>query len=160
MLSRIYSELDLVTAECLGEGVFDQLNAPQLAAVLSSLVFEARGGDQRRPPRMPDRATEEAQSALRSVWRRVSLLERDHRLEHGREPDIGFAESIFAWISGRDLGSVLDRSGATAGDFVRWARQVIDLAGQLADAVGPGAVRRTCRDVIDRGRRGVVDAGE
>ncbi|MBK8459355.1 MAG: DEAD/DEAH box helicase [Micropruina sp.] len=160
VLSRIYSELDLVTAECIAEGIFEELSAPQLAAVLSSLVYESRGGDPRRPPRMPDRATESAQSALRQVWRRVSLLERDHRLERGRDPDIGFAEAIFAWVGGADLSTVLDRSGATAGDFVRCARQVLDLAGQLAEAVGPGEVRRTCRELIDRGRRGVVDAGD
>ncbi|MFT3861377.1 DEAD/DEAH box helicase [Micropruina sp.] len=158
MLARIYAELDLVSAECLRAGVFDALNAPQLAAVLSTLVFEARGGERRRPPRMPDRASEQAQSALRAIWRQVGLTERDHRLERGPEPDIGFAEAVFGWASGRPLGDVLDDSGLTAGDFVRWARQVVDFAGQLAQAAGPGNVRTTCREVVERVRRGVVDA--
>ncbi len=158
MLARIYAELDLVSAECIRDGVFDDLSAPQLAAVLSSLVFEARGGDRRRPPRMPDRASEAAQTALRGIWRQVGLTERDHRLERGPEPDIGFAESIHAWTSGRPLSDVLDESGLTAGDFVRWARQVVDFAGQLAQASGPGPLRDTCREVVDRVRRGVVDA--
>ena len=158
MLARIYSELDLVGAECIRAGVFDHLSAPQLAAVLSSLVFEARGGDRRRPPRMPDRASESAQQELRRVWRDVGLTERDHRLERGPEPDIGFAEPIHAWASGRPLGDVLDESGLTAGDFVRWARQVVDFAGQVGQAAGPGPLRTTCREVVDRVRRGVVDA--
>ncbi len=157
-LARIYAELDLVSAECIRAGVFDGLSAPQLAAVLSSLVFEARGGDRRRPPRMPDRASEVAQQELRRVWRDVGLTERDHRLERGPEPDIGFAEPIHAWASGRPLGDVLDESGLTAGDFVRWARQVVDFAGQVAQAAGPGRLRTTCREVVDRVRRGVVDA--
>ena len=158
MLARIYSELDLVTAECIRVGVFDELSAPQLAAVLSSLVYESRGGDKRRPPRMPDRASEAAQSALRGIWRQVGLTERDHRLDRGPEPDIGFAESIHAWAAGRPLGEVLDDSGLTAGDFVRWARQVVDLAGQVAQAAGPGELRTACRAVVDGVRRGVVDA--
>lgn len=157
MLSRIYSELDLVTAEALRAGVMDGLSAPELTAVISSIVFEARGADQRRLARMPNRNSEAAQSALRKVWRDVSLLERDHRLERARDLDIGFAESIFAWTSGRDLAEVLDTSGMTAGDFVRWTRQVIDLAGQLAEASGPGPLRKTCREAIVRMRRGVVD---
>ena len=155
-LARIYSELDLVAAESIRAGVFGDLSAPQLAAVLSSLVYEARGGDQRRPARMPDRATEQAQTRLRGIWREVSLVERDHRLDRGPEPDIGFAEAIFDWVAGRDLGQVLDECGLTAGDFVRWARQVIDLAGQVADAAGPGPLRDGCREVMDRARRGVV----
>lgn len=156
MLARIYSELDLVAAESIRAGVFDGLSAPALAAVLSSLVYEARGGDQRRPVRMPDRASEQAQTRLRGIWREVSLTERDHKLDRGPEPDIGFAEAIFDWVAGRELGQVLDECGLTAGDFVRWARQVIDVAGQVADAAGPGVLRGTCHEVMDRARRGVV----
>mgnify|MGYP000433310765 CR=1 FL=1 len=158
VLTRIYGELDLVTAECVRAGVFTSLTAPQLAAVLSSLVYEARPTDSRRPLRLPDRQTEEAQSALRRVWRDVSLVERDHRVERGPDPDIGFAEAAHAWASGMELGEVLTLSGLTAGDFVRWTRQVIDCAGQVADAVGPGELRTTCRLVVASMRRGVVDA--
>jgi ATP-dependent RNA helicase HelY len=157
MLARIYSELDLVTAEAVRDGVFDGLSAPQLAAVVSSLVYEARG-DRRTPARMPDRRSEDAQIRLRSIWRQVSLAERDHRLPSHDEPDIGFAEAIHAWTAGAELADVLYLSGLTAGDFVRWARQVMDAAGQLAEAVGPGPLRTTCRELIARVRRGVVDA--
>ncbi len=157
MLARIYSELDLVTAEAVRDGVFDGLSAAQLAAVVSSLVYEARG-DRRNPARMPDRRSEDAQIRLRSVWRQVSLTERDHRLPSHDEPDIGFAEAIHAWTAGAELADVLYLSGLTAGDFVRWARQVVDAAGQLSDAVGAGPLRDTCRELVFRVRRGVVDA--
>lgn len=158
MLSRIYSELDLVTAEAVRDGVFDHLTAPQLAAVLSSLVYESRGGEGRQPARMPDLRSEDAQQRLRGIWRQVSLAERDHRLPSRAEPDIGFAEPIHAWTGGADLADVLYLSGLTAGDFVRWARQVMDAAGQLVDAVGPGTLRDTAHELIGRVRRGVVDA--
>ena len=157
MLARIYSELDLVTAEAVLDGIFDGLSAPQLAAVLSTLVYEARG-DRRNPARMPDLASEKAQQSLRNVWRQVSLSERDHRLPSHDPPDIGFAEAIHAWTAGAELADVLYLSGLTAGDFVRWARMVVDAAGQLADAAGPGDLRRVCREAIASIRRGVVDA--
>ena len=35
---------------------------------------------------------------------------------------------------------------------------VVDLAGQLSDAVGPGPLRAVCREAIARMRRGVVAA--
>ena len=45
----------------------------------------------------------------------------------------------------------------TAGDFVRWVRQVTDFAGQIADAAGPGRpLRDTARAVVTSMRRGVV----
>lgn len=157
MLSRIYSELDLVTAEAVRDGVFADLDPAQLAAVVSSLVFEARG-DRRRPARLPDRRSENAQQRLRAIWRQVCLTERDHRLPSHDEPEIGFAESIHAWVRGAELAEVMYESDLTAGDFVRWARQVADALGQLADAAGPGHLRTTCRSAIGAIRRGVVDA--
>ena len=44
----------------------------------------------------------------------------------------------------------------TAGDFVRWVRQVTDFAGQIADAAGPGELRETARTLVRSMRRGVV----
>ena len=158
MLARIYSELDLVTAEAIRAGIFDELDAAELAAVLSSLTYEARGGEPGRPARMPNRSTEVAQTMLRRIWREVRLLERDHKLEQGRDPDIGFAEAVFGWANGVPLGDILAETGLTAGDFVRWMRMVIDLLGQVADAAGDGVVRDHAREAIDRLRRGVVDA--
>ncbi|MBA8795244.1 ATP-dependent RNA helicase HelY [Friedmanniella endophytica] len=157
MLARIYAELDLVTAECLRAGVFDDLTVPQLAAVLSSLIYEARRTDGGRfQPRMPDRVTEEAMTAVRRVHREVSLAERDARLDRGPEPDIGFARAAFGWAAGRPLAQVLDDNDLTAGDFVRWVRQVIDFAGQIADAAGPSPVRETAHQTVRAMRRGVV----
>ena len=158
MLARIYSELDLVTAEAIRAGTFDELDAAELAAVLSSLTYESRGGEPRRPVRMPNRSTEIAQTMLRRIWREVRLLERDHKLDQGRDPDIGFAEAVYGWANGVALGDILDTTELSAGDFVRWMRMVIDLLGQVADAAGPGVVRDNAREAIDRLRRGVVDA--
>jgi len=156
MLARIYSELDLVASESIRAGVFDELNSAELAAVASSLTYESRGADAKRPSRMPNRSIEIAQSSVRHIWRDLSLMERDHKLDASREPDIGFAEATYAWASGRDLAEVLAENDLTAGDFVRSMRMVIDLLGQLADAAGAGVVRTRAREAIDLLRRGVV----
>ncbi|MFT4166896.1 MAG: DEAD/DEAH box helicase [Microlunatus sp.] len=157
MLARIYAELDLVAAECIRSGVFDDLNPAQLAAVLASLVYESRRSDDHwRKPRMPDLITENAMTTVRRIWREVSLVERDNRLPRGPEPDIGFSQSAYAWASGRPLSDVLTEGHLTAGDFVRWVRQVLDFAGQVADAAGPGELRETARAAVRAMRRGVV----
>ena len=157
MLARIYAELDLVAAECIRAGVFTGLTHPQLAAVLASLVFEARRTDEAgRRPRMPDARTNDAMTQVRRIWREVSLVERDTRLERGPEPDIGFSEVAYGWAAGRMLPAVLEGTDLTAGDFVRWIRQVADFAGQIADAAGPGELRETARLLVRSMRRGVV----
>ena len=156
-LARIYAELDLVAAECIRAGVFTGLTHPQLAAVLASLVFEARRSDEAgRRPRMPDARTNLAMTEVRRIWREVSLVERDARLDRGPEPDIGFSEVAHGWAAGRGLQAVLEGSDLTAGDFVRWIRQVADFAGQIADAAGSGELRETARLLVRSMRRGVV----
>jgi ATP-dependent RNA helicase HelY len=157
MLARIYAELDLVAAECIRAGVFAGLTAPQLAGVLSSLVYEARRNDDgARRPRTPDARVAAAMTEVRRIWREVSLIERDARLSRGPEPDIGFSEVAYGWAAGRSLAAVLTDTDLTAGDFVRWVRQVTDFAGQIADAAGPGELREVARQLIRSMRRGVV----
>ncbi len=94
---------------------------------------------------------------LRQIWREVSLVERDARLDRGPEPDIGFSQAAYGWAAGRPLADVLEDSGLTAGDFVRWVRQVVDFADQIADVAGAGTLRDTARTVVQLMRRGVVD---
>jgi len=157
MLARIYAELDLVAAECIRAGVLDDLSPPQLAAVLSALVYESRRTDEApHRPRLPDARTSSAIGEVRRIWREVSLVERDARLDRGPEPDIGFCEVAYDWAAGRSLGAAIEGTDLTAGDFVRWIRQVIDFAGQVADAAGPGELRDAARSVVNSMRRGVV----
>ena len=53
-LSRLYSELDLVAAECIRRGLWDGLNPAELAAFVSVLSFESRKQqDDAEPARLP-----------------------------------------------------------------------------------------------------------
>ena len=49
-------------------------------------------------------------------------------------PTSGFAWAAYRWASGGALEQVLGESGLPAGDFVRWAKQLVDLLGQVAQA--------------------------
>jgi ATP-dependent RNA helicase HelY len=89
----------------------------------------------------------------------VHTLERQHRLDFTRQPELGFAWVTYRWAEGDDLDEVLRGAGGlglSAGDFVRWMKQVIDMAGQVADAAGAGPVRDTARGAVRALRRGVV----
>lgn len=156
MLARIYNELDLVVAEAIRDAVFDDLTVPQLAAVLSTLVYEARPTAVGQLHRMPDRDSEVAQSRVRAIWRRLGEVERENRVDRSPPPDIGFAAAAFDWASGLPLAMVLQGTQLSAGDFVRWVRQVVDLAGQIAQAPGVGALARTCRQLVAAMRRDIV----
>ena len=143
-------------AEAIRVGVLDRLGPAGLAAALSTLVFEARRPEDVVSPRVPGGDTQRAVDTLERLWRELAAVERDHRLDFLRRPDAGLAWAAYRWAEGDDLGEVLDDTDLTAGDFVRWIKQLIDLCGQVADAAGPGPLRETARDVVRRTRRGVV----
>jgi ATP-dependent RNA helicase HelY len=155
-LRRIYSELDLLAAESMRHGLWDDLSPSGLAAALSVLVFEARRPDDASSPRVPGGPVREVIAEMVRLWGSLDALERDHRLDFLRQPDLGFAWVAYRWAEGDDLDDVLVASDLAAGDFVRWMKQLIDLAGQVADAAGPTPLRETARQVVRQLRRGVV----
>ena len=155
-LMRLYSDMDLVAAESMRNGLWDDLSPSGLASVLSVLVFEARRPDNASSPRLPGAGVREVIGEMVKLWAGLDALERDHRLDFLRQPDLGFAWVAYRWAEGDDLDSVLEASDLAAGDFVRWMKQLIDLAGQVADAAGDSALRETARDTVRALRRGVV----
>jgi len=156
-LMRLYSDLDLVAAEALREGLWDALNPSELAAVLSTLAFEARRPEDAGAPRLPGGRVRPAIEDTVALWRELEALEREHKLDFLREPDPGFAWAAFRWAEGDELDDVLRVVDLPAGDFVRWMKQLLDLLGQVADAAGDSPVRRTARSAIGLLRRGIVD---
>jgi len=155
-LMRIYSELDLVAAEALREGVWDELPPSGLAAALSVLVFESRRPDDASAPRLPGGAVKEAIGATVRIWGHLDALERDHHLDFLRQPDLGFAWVAYRWAEGDDLDDVLSASDLSAGDFVRQMKQLVDFVGQVADAAVDTPVRERAREAVRLLRRGVV----
>jgi ATP-dependent RNA helicase HelY len=155
-LMRIYTDMDLVAAESLRHGLWDGLSAGELAAALSALVFEARRPDDAFAPRLPGGRVKQTLGDMVSLWADLDALEREHKLDFLREPDLGFAWAAYRWAEGASLDEVLTETDLAAGDFVRWVKQLLDLTDQVADAAGDSPLRATARAASAALRRGVV----
>ncbi|MGV9798049.1 DEAD/DEAH box helicase [Mycobacterium sp. NPDC003449] len=165
LLARIYSESDLLVAECLREGVWDGLQPAELAAVLSAVLYESRGDTPGLAPGT-DVPTAGLRRALAQTRRASAALRADeqrHRIAPGREPDEGFVAAVYRWATTGDLAAALEASDVTgsgsplsAGDFVRWCRQVLDLLDQVRNAAPTPALRSAAKRAINDVRRGVV----
>jgi ATP-dependent RNA helicase HelY len=163
VLSRLWGESDLLSAECLRHGVWSGLDPAELAAVVSALVYESRRDD--AIIRVPSGKVANAMDATMRLWVELEADERRHRVERTREPDAGFAWPILRWARGQALSAVLTSAGEnghelSAGDFVRWSRQVIDLLEQVAAVAGSDhQVGITATKAVRAIRRGVVELG-
>jgi ATP-dependent RNA helicase HelY len=146
-LGRLYSELDLVAAECLRRGLWEGLNPAELAACVSVLTFESRQrSDDDGPARLPKGPVRDVLDDMSRTWVELEHLERRNALSFLREPDPGFVWAAYRWVRGAKLEDVLESApGLTPGDFVRAIKQLMDLLDQLAaaaSAAGPAAPRR------------------
>ena len=155
-LRRIYTELDLVVAEAIRSGTWARLTPADLASVVSALVHEARGDEAPEPP-VPSVEVAEALGEMEAIWREVQSRKSAHDLTGDRELDPGITWMVHRWASGRGLEEVLRGGELSAGDFVRRAKQVVDLLGQIAQAAS-GDLARTARQASDAMLRGVVAA--
>ncbi|PSR69451.1 DEAD/DEAH box helicase [Nocardia sp. MDA0666] len=160
-LARIYTEADLVVAECLRQGLWRGLGAAELAGVVSVLVFESRQEGGYLGPAGPTEPVRRAVGATIGVWSQLRTDEARHKLPPTREPDLGFVTGIYKWARGDGLAESLLASGdqgsaLSAGDFVRWCRQVIDLLDQIHQTADDTEIAATAAKSVRAIRRGVV----
>ncbi|MCJ7436598.1 MAG: DEAD/DEAH box helicase [Acidimicrobiia bacterium] len=162
MLARLYADTDLLLAESLRDGLFDGLEAPEMAALVSCFTYERRGSDG-APPVPPARwpSSKVAQRARRidRLRRALASDEAEAGLPETRPADPGFTPYAYEWAAGDDLGRVLDDEELTGGDFVRHIKQCIDLLRQIVEVAPEPDTRNTARAAADACHRGVVVAG-
>ena len=156
ILRRIYAERDLLVAESLRRGLWNDLDAASLAAMACALIFEPRREEGLIDPRyLPKGAFRPALDETQDLWSRIDDLERDHQLPGSNPLAVGLSLAMWKWARGASLSDVLYEAEMAAGDFVRWTKQTIDLLDQLS-VVGDGQVGRTAREAMDAVRRGIV----
>src|SRR5258705_1089341 len=170
LLARIYSESDLLVAECLRSGTWEGLDAAELAAALSSVLYESRGDASGSPDgsAVPTGKLRRALNQTRRLWTELRADEQRHPLTGSREPEDGFVAAIYRWATTRDpttapAAAHISGTGTPlpAGDFVRRCPQVLDLRDHSPNDTPTPTLRATAKSAINDIRRGVVavDAG-
>jgi ATP-dependent RNA helicase HelY len=151
-LRRLFSDRDLLIAQCLEHGAWRGLDPAGLAAVVSAAVHETRRDD-RAPELIPDPAVDAALEASARLATALQAAEARHGITPTTAPDPAIAAIVHRWARGAHLAAALDTNDLPPGDFVRHCRQVIDLLDQLTadEELGPVA-----REAIRAVRRGLV----
>src|ERR1700722_8739295 len=178
LLRSIYHECDLLIAESINAGVFEDLEPAELAGLLSCFVYEskrstrgvnaAKSVSTKKKRVHHDRLGQVRRVSISDRLREISLIsitiqevEERYKVPHFKEPDGHFATVIAAWARGVTLGTVLDLADAeigqtSPGDFVRNAKQVADLCEQLGRMRHLTTVADVALDARDAVLRSVV----
>jgi ATP-dependent RNA helicase HelY len=120
-------------------------------------VYQAKREEGGVHPKMPSPAVERAWDTAVRKWSELTDLEAENRLPETAEPESGLVWPMYRWARGKELRECLRGTDLAAGDFVRWAKQVIDSLDQLAKIPDlPRPLARRCHEAVDAVRRGVV----
>lgn len=155
MLARIYGERDLLVAEALRLKLWDNLDAPSLAAMAAALVYEPRRDDENFEPRAVKGNFQESFTNTQLLWDDLENLSKKHKLQRSSKLEMDLSYSIHRWATGAKLDLVLESADLLPGDFIRWCKQIIDLLEQLAKA-SDGPISPKARDAVDLVKRGIV----
>ena len=159
LVASLRHDHELLIAEVVHRGVFDDASPAEVATLVSCLIEEARSAEdapsrrllRERPKlRRRIRQMEEAAEAIEAVQRRVGL-HRPARVQSG------FVAAVFRWASGDDDWAriVAHSFGGHEGDLIRAMRRLIDLLRQIAEGPevpgGVAAAAGAAARVLDRG---------
>jgi len=155
MLARIYGERDLLVAEALRLKIWDNLDAPSLAAMAAALVYEPRRDDENFEPRAVKGNFQASFTNTQLLWDDLENLAKKHKLQRSSKLEMDLSYPIHRWATGAKLDLVLESADLLPGDFIRWCKQIIDLLEQLAKA-SEGLISSKAKDAVDLVKRGIV----
>jgi ATP-dependent RNA helicase HelY len=143
----------------MDKGILNGLSVNDLVAVLSTLIYEPRGGDSGGPTRWPSDIIRQRFKRIEKLSQRLQDAQRERGLHVHRSPHGGLAFECAGWASGKPLSKILDPE-LTPGDFVRSIRQLIDLLRQIVTTSNNEELRTTAELAIRSIDRGVVAAAQ
>jgi superfamily II RNA helicase len=159
LIAALRHDNELLLAETVSRGFFDDLTVAEVAALCSALLEESRSGEPqlaraflKKRPKLKRRLDHLIQVAD-GVWQ----AQRARHLGMPVAVHPGFMPSVFRWASGEDDWSsiVAESFGGHEGDLVRALRRLIDLLRQLAE--GPEVPPETARLLAQAAR--IIDRG-
>lgn len=133
LLARVYGERDLLVAECLRHDAWRGIDASALAGLCCALSYEPRREGEPEG-RWPAGSFRQAFERTLDLWETIDELGERHRLSGTEAPHAGLASAMHGWANGWSLARTLEEAEIGAGDFVRWAKQTIDLLDQIAQS--------------------------
>lgn len=151
VLTQIYSEFDLLLAECVSQDIFSGLSPEALSACLSAACYESHHQVVGYVP-PPLRPSVEKINCLAQ-----EIRARQHHYGAPVLPDNSTAmvAGIYAWAKGESLARVLASLDMPVGDFVRIVKQLSDVLRQLelvasveVSALAHQARKQLKRDVV------------
>lgn len=132
-LRRIFGERDLLVAEAIASGAWSDMRPEELAAIVSTVVYEPRGEEalEGPPSHFPSAGLQLGWDQTWRAFQKIHRAEMAQGSEVTSEPAPDLLDAVYRWAKGASLATILEQTEMSGGDFVRWIRQILDMLDQL-----------------------------
>ncbi len=125
---------EISISELFWVGLFEDLTPPEIAILVSGIVYESRRGDlhERFDSGLLGAVRNKAVKRLRDFNRAEETFELEPSL---RELDFGLAAAVGAWAGGAPFAELRNFTSSQEGDIVRNFRMMVQVLRQFGEAV-------------------------
>eukprot|EP00111_Clytia_hemisphaerica_P011285 TCONS_00033042-protein len=159
---EISSADELLLTEMIFNGVFNDLTADQITAIMSCFVFQEKGEE------MP-KLSEELAGPLRQMQeaaRRIAKVSEEAKMEINIDEyvesfKVQMMDVVFAWSTGSTFADICKMTDVFEGSVIRCMRRLDELLRQMcmaAKAIGSTELENKFADGITRIKRDIVFA--
>lgn len=160
LVASLRHDNELLVTRVVFSGILDDLDPPELAALLSCLSEEPRERETsnvyhflREHPHLQDRV-----KRMQHLAEELLRGQQSHRLNLPVAMHLSYLVATYRWASGDDawLALVQESYGGHEGDLIRAFRRLIDLARQLAEYCEAHPIQERLWQVVSCLDRGIV----
>jgi antiviral helicase SKI2 len=127
---------ELIATEMVFEGLLNDLQPEEIAAVLSPLVFQGKGGDEEFDVELPDSLVTCCRQ-MKTVARNLGQLQKEQGL--AIDPDdycestlsFGLVHVVYEWANGVPFQSICDLTDVEEGSIVRCITRLDELCREV-----------------------------
>lgn len=160
---EIQSADELLLTELIFNGVFNDLDCGQCAALLSCLVYTDRGDEEQQA--MQENLMVPLRQ-LQDTARRIAEVKQESKIELDKEeyvkqfrPDM--MQLVFEWVNGAKFADIIKLTKAFEGTVIRCIRRLEELLRQLSDAakvIGDEALGEKFKEASTKMKRDIIFA--
>ena len=134
LLRRLFVPAGPALAECMADGGFTALDAPDLAAATSFFTPASSARERAAAESHPNPTLAGVWSRAIDAAARIERVAAQHDLEPPAGPDRSIAPALHRWCTTGSISEALSAGEVTPGDLAREARQVAELLDQMCRA--------------------------
>ncbi|XP_058790896.1 superkiller complex protein 2 isoform X2 [Phymastichus coffea] len=149
---------EILLTELVLDNILTNYHPEEIAAILSSLVFQHRSNDEENEYKELPRLNE-LQNKMTKVYKRLVKIETEHGLEPIAQPDFHLIRVVYEWARAKSFAKIMKLTDIQEGIIVRCIQQLNETLQDVKNAaiiIGHPALKEKMEEASTKIKRDIV----